>query len=302
MAARAAGRDVEVSALLLPEDTDCISSGAGVFDFYTRRLMKIRDSARDDALKLVLNQKVQALREAWGQQQGRPSLEWGGMQHIRECQGRLCRKHPIWRETQPNLAFIEEEQPVTPRATSAQPRAAENSSRSDIEEHVAPEKAVLDIAQHPTPSPTQPDGHGYLAKYRSTDESGQEKMAAISLLDLQSLSPGQELRNGAVDLFVRAAADRLSIKTGATVRVIGTDLFKAWLDWAMMVPGQLVPDTTKVADQSVPTLLGKSDLGKAQFIFMPWAQDNHFSLVVICNAGANWVPPNCVHCLRLLLW
>lgn len=126
----------------------------------------------------------------------------------------------------------------------------------------------------------------YQAVYEDIGHRGTKKELWVDPEMLQSLSPGTWLSDGAVDLFTFKAASILRKKTGADVRVIETVLFKAWLDWASMKPGQVVPDTDKHADQETPGLLEKANLAAAELIIIPWVSGGHFSLAIVCNAGA----------------
>ena len=126
----------------------------------------------------------------------------------------------------------------------------------------------------------------FQAIYEVIGHRGTKKELWVDPEMLQSLSPGTWLDDGAVDLFTFKAARLMRMNTGADVRVIETVLFRAWLDWASMKPGQVVPDTDKHADQETPGLLLKANLAAAELIIIPWVSGGHFSLAIVCNAGA----------------
>ena len=119
------------------------------------------------------------------------------------------------------------------------------------------------------------------------DPSGQSEIVKLAPRDLASLVPGGRLQDNLVDILVNMAASLLRARTSATVRVLRAVVMCSWLDWSYLTPGEVIPRSGgRRAAAEAPDSLLKFKLKGADYLFLPWCHDNHYSTVILCHPGA----------------
>jgi len=132
-----------------------------------------------------------------------------------------------------------------------------------------------------------PAASTYAASFEALGPQGRggRYTAILTPESLNSLTPGIELIDLAVDVYMYNAADILLERTGADVRLIPSGVFREWQDWATRKPGTLVPKSTRLASSHPPSSLVKADLTGSDYVLLAWHDRRHYSTVLVCNAG-----------------
>lgn len=141
---------------------------------------------------------------------------------------------------------------------------------------------------------------GYIATYIDIGFRGLPKDCSITAESILSLSPMEMLTDEAVDMFMYHAACILRKRTQSEVRLVEVVVFTTWRKWATRKPGQKVDNRPGEASMEPPDLLLTCDMRNAEYILMPWGDNTHYSLAIVCNAGNVTMQTACRLCM--LLW
>lgn len=127
----------------------------------------------------------------------------------------------------------------------------------------------------------------YMASYRlmGPGGEGQPHPGTMGWHAMDSLRPGARLVSQVVDVYVDIAARYRRDNMGEDVRVVPCDMMTEWQMWTERGTPQQVPDSDRWTSVEPPDSLKAADFRGAHTVMWVWHADNHYSTVVITNAG-----------------
>lgn len=116
--------------------------------------------------------------------------------------------------------------------------------------------------------------------------SGRPGAEFMGLVDIESLSPQKFVTNGVVAVPVWHATKALMARTGLNARVISGSKFVQWmkcLKWSDKDWKEAEKDSKK---GDIKASMAGVHLEKADFVFIGFVRDLHWSLLILCHPGA----------------